>query len=288
MTNIEQNEYEKYFSEALIFTQSHYENFPVISFFIKKKLRKYVAIIYQFARQADDLADEGDIRPEERINNLEKYESQLNDALKGKSSEGFWKILKFTIDKNLLIPENFRKLIVAFKQDVIKKRYSSFEEVLGYCKNSANPVGRLILELHQLNDENLKLYSDKICTALQLTNFYQDVSIDIKKDRIYISQNELDKYGISEKEIYEGQFSNNFKELLKYQVQRTEELFNDGRNLLNYLPIRLRFQILVTIKGGEGILNKIKEIDFNVLENRPTLSKLDFIKLFLSAVFFRR
>ena len=288
MTNIEQNEYEKYFSEALIFTQSHYENFPVISFFIKKKLRKYVAIIYQFARQADDLADEGDLRSEERINNLEKYESQLNDTLKGKSTEGFWKTLKFIIDQNSLTPENFRNLIVAFKQDVIKKRYSSFEEVLGYCKNSANPVGRLILELHQINDENLKSYSDKICTALQLTNFYQDVSIDIKKDRIYISQNELDKYGVSENEIYERRFSNNFKELLKYQVQRTEKLFNEGRNLLNYLPIRLRFQILVTIKGGEGILNKIREIDFNVLENRPTLSKLDFIKLFLSAVIFRR
>jgi len=279
---------EKYFSEAIHFTKSHYENFPVISFFVQKPLRKYVAVIYQFARQADDLADEGNLSSEERILKLEEYELQLNNALHNKFSSGFWKILKSTVVDNSLSELNFKKLLTAFKQDVVKKRYSSFEEILGYCKNSADPVGRLILELHQIKDDKSKFYSDKICTALQLANFYQDVSIDNKKNRIYIPKDELDEYNVTENEVLNGQFSEKFKELLKYQVDRVEKLFKDGRNLLKYLPIGLKFQILVTIKGGEAILKKIKKNDYNVLKIRPTLSKYDFIKLFLTAILFRR
>ncbi len=288
MNTDENNDVEKYYNQALQFTKSHYENFPVVSSFIKKDLRKHVATIYQFARQADDLADEGNISEDERFRALTKYELELRDSLSLKSENGFWKILKLTIDKKKLDSISFQNLINAFKQDLVKKRYKNYDELLCYCKSSANPVGRLILELHDIRDEIPISLSDKICTALQLTNFYQDVSVDILKDRVYLPESELSIFNVNEKDIKNKKYSEQFVQLMKFQIERTKKLFYEGRELLNYLPYRLRIQILVTIKGGEAILTKIEEIDYNVLEIRPTLNKIDVFKLFTRALILRR
>ena len=284
MNKIANDDLEINYIKALQFTKSHYENFPVVSFFIKKDLRKHIAAVYQFARQADDLADEGNNSADERIEELNKYESTLQNAIGKKNNEDFWKILRFTIIEKNLNTDNFFNLLQAFKQDVWKKRYEDFDELLHYCNNSANPVGRIILELHDIKEELPISYSDKICTALQLTNFYQDISVDIEKGRIYIPQSELNIFNVAESDIELKRYTESFINLMRYQIERNKKLFLEGRNLLKFLPLRLKFQILVTIKGGEAILYKIEEMNYYVLDKRPTLSKLEFIKLFISAI----
>lgn len=288
MNKEDNNELETYYNNAIEFTKSHYENFPVISLFITKKLRKYTAVIYQFARLADDIADEGSNSPEKRLEELNEYDNSLKRALHSKYDSRFWNVVCDTIEKNNLSTNNFFDLLAAFKQDVTVKEYVNYDGLLSYCKNSANPVGRLILELHGIKDEKAFNLSDKICTALQLTNFYQDVSIDILKDRIYLPNDEMKIFKVDRSDLVTGKFSDSFVKLMKYQVERSRKLFHDGRELLSFLPVRLRLQILVTIKGGEGILNKIEEINYNVLEKRPTLSKIDFLKIFVQAIIFRK
>ncbi len=273
-----------FYQDAIHFTKSHYENFPVISLLVKKELRKHTAVIYQFARQADDIADEGNLQPQERIELLEKYENNFKNCLIGNTESGFWYVLNNTINEKHLNTENFFNLLKAFKQDVEKKRYETYNELLDYCKNSANPVGRIILELHGIKDENVLEYSDNICTALQLTNFYQDVSVDFEKGRIYIPQDEIGRFNVDE-HIFEIKENNSkFQALIKFEVERVEKLFNNGRNLLHHLPLMLKIQILLTIKGGEAILEKIKKNNYDVLKKRPTLSKIDFVKLVLQTL----
>jgi squalene synthase HpnC len=271
------------YKEALNLAKSHYENFPVISLFVRKELRKHVAVIYQFARQADDLADEGDNSSLEKHEALTQYELKLVKAFKGKAESDFWLALANTISERKLSIDNFLNLLKAFKQDTIKSRYESFEDVLSYCKNSANPVGRLILELNEIYNVSALNHSDKICTALQLTNFYQDISVDIKKNRIYIPFKELKKYGVSENQFENNEINDKFRQLLKFQVERARSLFTEGRELLPYLHGRLKFQIRWTILGGEAILQKIESLNFNTLQYRPKLSKKDMLILALKA-----
>lgn len=278
---INKNDIEIAYKKALEFTKSHYENFPVVSFLLPKAIRKDVAVIYQFARQADDIADEGEISPDERLKQLSEYRESFIQSLKGNPPDKFWAALVQTIKNKNLTSSNFMNLLTAFEQDITKKRYDNFAELLNYCSNSANPVGRIILELHGIYDNEANKYSDAVCTALQLTNFYQDVSIDIQKDRIYIPQNEMQNYDVDENVFLLSNINRNFKSIMLFQVERTEKLFDDGKKLLPKLSWRLRRQIAWTIKGGEAILSKIKNADYDVLNNRPTLSKKDFIKLLL-------
>lgn len=268
------------YESAQEFASNHYENFPVLSVTLPREVKKHIAVVYQFARQADDLADEGDVNPELRIKNLELYEKQLTDCLSGKFIIDFWMALKNSINECNLTTQYFYDLLSAFKQDVLIKRYSNYEDLSDYCRRSANPVGRLVLEICGVRNEEAFRYSDSICTALQLTNFYQDVSVDWQKGRIYIPQIEMEKFGVSEKIFEEKQNNANFKSLLKFQIERTRELFAEGRKLLPFLPGSLLVQIRMTILGGEKILEKIEESDYNVIMQRPKLSKIDYLKIF--------
>lgn len=218
-----------------------------------------------------------------RIANLELYENQYRDCLKGKFGNEFWRTLSETITEFNLTPKYFFDLLSAFKQDVVKNRYQNFDELLNYCSRSANPVGRIILEFFGINDNESLRYSDSICTALQLTNFYQDVSIDIRKNRIYIPLDEVEKFGVELNQFDLLKNNSNFEQLLKYQVERTKGLFNEGRNLLKRLPRNLKPQIYMTILGGEKILMKIEEIHYDVFNIRPKLSKIDYMKIFIKA-----
>lgn len=155
-------------------TRDHYENFPVVSFLIPKKYRKEIAIIYWFARTADDIADEGEFSSDDRLEKLEQFEKQFLESLENGSGNSNFNLLSSVIKKNNLSTDCFTDLLSAFKQDVIKTRYSNYQEILDYCKRSANPVGRILLELFKVHDAEAINCSDKICTALQLTNFYQD------------------------------------------------------------------------------------------------------------------
>ena len=279
---------ESAYQNAVQFTKSHYENFPVISLFVKKELRKHVAIFYQFARQADDIVDEGNANAATRLKELDAYENKLSESLKNNFKDDFWAGLKNTIDLFQLSHENFFNLLKAFRQDVLKSRYKDFDELLGYCKNSANPVGRVILELNQIKDDEANKFSDEICTALQLTNFWQDVGVDLKKDRIYLPLDEMQNFGVDEKNLELNANNANIKELLKLQVQRTRELFCSGRNLIPKLSGRLKYQIHWTILGGEKILDKIEQCDFNTIKVRPKLNKADYFLLMIKSMFEKR
>ncbi len=283
------------YKEARRLAASHYENFPVVSLFIKKDLRNDVAVVYWFARTADDLADEGDATPEERLSALDAFERDFQNALSGNPKTGLEAALIATIRNRRLNPADFLALLSAFKQDVVKKRYKSMDELLDYSNRSANPVGRIILDLHGIHDEESKLLSDKICTALQLTNFWQDVSVDLQKDRIYVPGDKVQIKSESEELIKNsndetltsnqtgkghiaGDLGNDhIKELCRY----TGRLFDDGAELINRLPTPLRYEIAWTVAGGKNILEKIKKIDYNVLSERVTLSKVDFLFLAL-------
>lgn len=272
------------YQKALEFTKAHYENFPVVSFLIPVHMRKDVAIIYWFARTADDIADEGNLSNSERLDGLDNFEKRLTELSNGNYSNDFELALGNTIKERKLSIENFYKLISAFKQDVTKNRYNTFEEIENYCSRSANPVGRLILELFNIREQEAFNLSDKICTALQLTNFYQDVTIDVKKDRIYFPLEELDKFKIDENQFLKSQNNSNLQALVKHNVDRAKNLFTDGIGLLKHLKGRLKLEIKWAILGGVKILDNIEKNSYNVFAERPKLSKIDFMTLLLNSI----
>ncbi|MFH1526439.1 MAG: squalene synthase HpnC [Bacteroidota bacterium] len=275
----------KGYHQALLLAKSHYENFPVISLLVKKELRKDVAIIYWFARTADDIADEGELSAEKRLEKLSRFEKKLSDSLSGFYPDEFWAALHNTIIEKNISPQNLFNLLKAFKQDVTKNRFINFEEILEYCSNSANPVGRIILELHDIRTDSVFNLSDKVCTALQLTNFYQDVKIDLKKNRIYIPLDELKKYQIEENSLAKSEINPNFVQLMKFQVERNRQIYREGEEIIKYLSGRLKYQIKWTILGGMAILSKIEDIKYNVIKKRPVHKKSEYAMLMLKALF---
>ena len=271
------------YNSALDFARKHYENFPVVSLLIPKELRKHIAIIYLFARTADDIADEGNLSENERLQQLNDFENSLHNLLIGNFKSHFEEALHHTIIQKNLTPQMFYDLLKAFKQDVIKKRYENYDELLFYCKHSANPIGRLILELFNIRSEEAFNFSDKICTALQLTNFYQDIEIDYKKGRIYFPENEMKLFEVTENIFAMKENNVNLKKLLRHNIERTQKMFDEGKNLLKFLNGRLKFEIKWTILGGGKILQKIKEKDYNIFNARPKLTKRDFGALFIKS-----
>ena len=270
--------------QSLKFVRKHYENFPVASFLIPGEIRKDIAIVYWFARTADDLADEGNADSEERLKSLNDFERELSSAINSKSNNIYFLLLNETIIKRNLTHQYFFDLLSAFKQDVIKNRYNNFAEILDYCKRSANPVGRIILEINNIRDEEANKLSDKICTALQLTNFYQDTKIDYKKGRIYYPLDELKELGITENMFELNENNVHISALVKQSVDRAQLFFEEGKKLLNYLTGRLRIEIKWTITGGEKILGKIRENNYNILSDRPQLSRLDYFGIFIKSI----
>ena len=270
--------------ESLKLARMHYENFPVISWLIPSELKKHVAIIYWFARTADDFSDEGNFPDSERLTQLNNFESRLHSLINNQPENNFEAALRETILSRKISPENLFKLLKAFKQDVVKKRYQNFNEVLDYCTNSANPVGRIILELFDIRNDDAIYFSDKICTALQITNFIQDTKIDFQKGRIYYPADEMKNFEVN-KEVFElNRINPNLKKLIEFNVTRVQDYFDEGKNILAFLSGRLKYEIAWTINGGEKILRKIRGVDFDVLSNRPYLTKVDYIKLLIKSL----
>lgn len=276
-------ELELTYSKARELASTHYENFPVVSFFIPKHLRNDVAIIYWFARTADNIADEGVMGDAERSQLLEEFEKSFDESISGKIDCEFAHALSVTIKNRNLTIQLFKDLISAFRQDISKKRYYDFDEVADYCRRSANPVGRLVLELFNIRDEKAFNYSDKVCTALQLTNFYQDTYRDYKKGRIYYPLTELKTYEISQNQFEKRKINDNFRALVKHNVERAASLFDEGKGLYRFLNGRLKYEIKWTVAGGEEILNKIRRNNYNVFYYRPTLSKKDFFRIMIKS-----
>jgi hydroxysqualene synthase len=263
--------------------QTHYENFPVGSLLVPKARRKHVYSIYAFARIADDFADEdydnAGLTEVERLKSLDDWEAQLSESYRGRASHPVFVALAETV-KELSLPEQlFKDLLLAFKQDVVKRRYATFTEVLDYCTRSANPVGRLILRLFDYRDERLDALSDCICTALQLANFWQDVAVDIQKDRVYLPQDELAHFGVSVEDLRARRCTDAYRRLLQLQIERTRELFNRGKSLPAQVRGRLAIELRLTWHGGMRMLELIEGQQYDTLNARPKISTLDKLRL---------
>ncbi len=263
--------------------REHYENFPVGSLLVPKSKRRHVYSIYAFARTADDFADEGyetsGLSVTERLAALDDWESKLEDCFRGQANHPIFVALGETVRELDLPIQLFRDLLSAFRQDVVKRRYADFDEVLDYCRRSANPVGRLILRLFGYRDERLSHLSDCICTALQLANFWQDVAVDVRKDRVYLPADEMARHGVTLDDLRDKRFSDRYASLLEFQVERTKELFERGRSLPSQVRGRLAVELRLTWLGGMRILEKIEAMSYDTLNGRPTITTADKISL---------
>jgi squalene synthase HpnC len=267
--------------------REHYENFPV-GRLVPAPLRPHVHAIYAFARTADDIADEDYDRPDppsesERLDSMHQYQAMLEDCLADRevpeSHRWIFLPLADTQKKFELPPSLFRDLLSAFEQDITKRRYADYGEVTDYCRRSANPVGRLLLYLHGFRDSHLHQLSDHICTGLQLANFWQDVSVDLKKDRIYLPEDERQQFGVSEEALLAGRADTSFRQLMEFQVDRAAGLFREGEELPRHLGSVLGWEIRLTWLGGMTILRKIKKQDYDTLSRRPSLKWYDALRL---------
>ncbi len=258
----------------------HYENFPVASILLPAPLREPVAAIYDFARSADDFADEGDLPPQQRRALLAGYQAELDAIERGQPTQHpVFLRLRPVIERHGLPLQLFRDLLDAFVQDVSKDRYRDFAELMDYCRRSADPVGRLLLHLFgHASAENLSR-SDAICSALQLINHWQDVGIDADKGangRIYLPQDEMARFGVGDSDIVRRATSTNFQGLLRFQVERARALMLSGAPLGWDLPGRIGLEIRAIVAGGLRILDKIEAVDYDVFSRRPKLETFDW------------
>jgi len=256
----------------------HYENFPVASLLLPAPLRRPIEVIYRFARSADDIADEGDATPEQRLAGLGAYQAELDRIERGETPQTpLFVDLASVIAGHALPLQLFRNLLDAFAQDVVKTRYADFPELLDYCQRSANPVGRLVLHLSgRATPENLER-SDSICSALQLINFWQDVAVDWQKDRVYLPLSELPRFRVGETDIAEGRWSANWAALFDFQIDRTRAMMERGSPLVHALPGRLGWEIRLTVQGGLRILERLRRVRGDVFTRRPRLGKWDWL-----------
>lgn len=269
-------------------TNAHYENFPVASPLLPPELRAPVRVIYAFARSADDLADEGDASASERIAALNAYERELDHIDAGRPNNGdLFQQLALTLKEHHLNTQLLRDLLSAFRQDVVQTRYASFDELLDYCSRSANPVGRIMLALSDQYSPDMLEQSDAICTALQLINFWQDVAIDSEKSRIYIPQEDLANFNVSEQSIAEGKADHRWRALMQFQVARARSLMLKGAPLASQVGGRLGWELRFIVHGGLRILEKIEAVNYDVFQRRPTLEKYDWLLLGWRAVRYR-
>jgi squalene synthase HpnC len=266
----------------------HYENFPVASLLIPARLRRPVATIYRFARSADDFADEGDLTPAARLALLDGYRAELDRIESGRPSEAaLFRELRDVIAAHRLPIALLRDLLDAFSQDVVKQRYASFSELLDYCRRSADPVGRMMLHLYDSFDADNAAASDSICSALQLVNFWQDVEIDFLKNRIYLPQDEMERFGVTEAQIAQRDASGGWWNLMQFQIERARSLMLSGGPLASRLPGRIGLEIRMVAQGGLRILEKLESVRGDVFRHRPLLRSYDWPFVFCRALLAR-
>lgn len=256
----------------------HYENFPVGSLLLPARLREPVHAIYHFARTADDIADEGEDSVEARLAGLAALSSDLDRI--GNSQPPECVMMQQLLDRAIIpyqLPlQPFYDLLSAFSQDVEKKRYETFAEVMDYCRRSADPVGRLMLMLYGENNPHNVAMADGICSALQLINFWQDVAVDWQKDRVYIPQEDLRRFNVSEQQIADGDTSGQWTPLMRHQIERSLRMLQAGAPLGKVLKGRIGLELRTIVMGGERILQKLNDCGGDVFRHRPVLTPKDW------------
>jgi squalene synthase HpnC len=263
----------------------HYENFPVASRLVPPRLRGAVIAIYRFARSADDIADEGDAPSDARLAALDHYAVMLDAIERGDAPrEAPFLALAHEIRAHELPLAPLRALLSAFRQDVVKTRYTDFPDLADYCARSANPVGRLLLHLYGVDDESSQAQSDAICTGLQLANFWQDIAVDWTKGRVYLPQDDLRSYAVDEAQIGARRCDERWTRLLAFEVARTRALLESGRVLTRRLPLRLKIELNLIVAGGLRILHRIDAIGGDVFRHRPVLTPRDWAVMSMAAL----
>ena len=282
--------------------RQHYENFPVASLLLPAAMRPHVAAIYAFARAADDFADEGDRTPAERLALLDDWGSRLAASVPhgpgiptsaqrpapSPHADAVFLALGHTIRARALPVSLFEDLLSAFRQDVVTTRYATWADVLDYCRRSANPIGRLVLRVAGRADDRLDAASDAVCTALQLTNFWQDLDRDWRKGRLYVPRDDRERFGAREPDLDARVMSPAWREVMSAMAARTQRLFDEGRMVCDALEGRLRYELRLTWLGGVRILRRLERARFDVFAARPALGASDVPALLWSAVSWRR
>jgi squalene synthase HpnC len=268
---------------------NHYENFPVASVLLPARLRPPVEAVYAFARNADDIADEGDATPGQRLAALGDYETQLERIERGETPEAapFARLAHMVAAYSLPL-QPLRDLLSAFRQDVVTTRYQDFASLLDYCRRSANPVGALMLHLYRVDDAASMRQSDAVCSALQLINFWQDVAIDWSKGRIYLPLEDLARFGIEEAQLGRAESDERWRALMRFEVERARTLMLSGAPLALRLPGRVGWELRLVVQGGLRILERIEQADYDVFRRRPRLGRTDWLLMLARAVRLRR
>lgn len=260
--------------------RNHYENFPVASILLPAALRRPVAAIYAFARTADDFADEHDWDDSTRLALLAAYRAHLDTLARGEVPPlPVFVALAEAVNTHALPLPPLYALLDAFEQDVRKKRYANFDEVLDYCRRSANPVGRLLLRLFRRDTDENRRRSDAICTSLQLINFLQDIHPDFRRGRIYLPQDEMARFGVSERHIREGVADDAWRSLIEFQITRIAALLRSGASLGSALPGRLGLDIRMIVTGAGGVLEKLRRSNRHRFIGGERLGAWDWVRL---------
>ncbi len=263
--------------------RSHYENFSVASWFLPKRVERHFFSVYAYCRISDDLGDEvGDEALSLAL--LDQWEGELDQCYAGVSRHPVFVALAETIRACDIPKAPFANLLKAFRQDQHVIRYETFDDLLGYCENSANPVGRLVLYVCGYRDEERQRLSDFTCTALQLANFWQDVTVDWQKSRVYLPVEDLRRFNLSESDIAERRFTPAFRDLMQFEVERTRQWFRDGLPLVKTLDRELAVDIDLFSRGGLAILDAIEQQNYNVLAKRPEVGKRSKLGLLVRAL----
>ncbi len=252
--------------------RTHYENFSVATWFLPEKFKPHFHAVYAYCRISDDLGDEvGD--PRASLELLDQWERELDACYDGSPRHPVFVALRDTVRACDVPKQPFADLLRAFRQDQTINRYETFDDVRGYCRYSADPVGRLVLYVCGYRDEERQQLSDFTCTALQLANFWQDVIVDYAKGRIYLPLEDLRRFGVTEHDIAQRRFTPAFRELMKFEVERAREWFDRGLPLVKMVDRELGTDIELFSRGGQEILNCIERQEFDVLKSRPSISK---------------
>ncbi len=252
--------------------KSHYENFSVATWFLPARLKQHFYNVYAYCRISDDLGDEvGDAQQSLAL--LDEWERELNACYAGTPRHPVFVALAQTVREFDIPQQTFADLLTAFRQDQTVTRFATFDDVLAYCRYSANPVGHLVLYLCGYRDAERQKLSDYTCTALQLANFWQDVTVDWQKGRVYLPQESLQRFGVTEDDIAQRRFTPAFHDLMKFEVERARDWFARGLPLIARVDPELALDLELFSRGGQEILNAIEKQDFNVLRERPAISK---------------
>jgi len=268
--------------------RTHYENFPVASRLVPRSMRNHVAAVYAFARAADDFADEGRRSVEERHRLLDGWLCRLRELVsqgpdasrpiaagEPANTHEIFVALGATIHEKGLPVSLFEDLLSAFRQDVTVARYRSWADVMDYCRRSANPVGRLVLRIAGYHDQKFDGWSDAICTALQLTNFWQDLKIDFDRGRVYIPEDEMRVHGASPSDLSASMMTPAWTRTVAAAVSRTRALFNEGLPLCDAVRGRLKYELRATWLGGTRILDRLERSEYDMIHSRPSLGAAD-------------